>query len=279
MIEDESPGLNDTPNGSLDRRPSGEAPRTKRRVLAAMLAANVVAQMLYLNVASLLPQFVDSYHRKFNSLDVGILFASYQIAFLIIAPIIGENLTKYGRRRALYTSVIIFTISTATYGAAGYISNDWGFYLVSLAARIFQGFADAFMLITIPSVIATEYPHKQEEYQGLFYMSLGIGLTAGPFMSWMFNAVIGLDYQMTFFAFAAMIFVFGTLVICTIPKTLDEQDQMTEEEKPIDIPFGAYFKNTRVLMALLAYFMAAVLLIFYDPILSLRIENLGLDEN
>ena len=102
-----------------------------------MLATNVVAQMLYLNVASLLPQFVAAYHPRFNSLDVGILFSAYQVAFLIAAPFIGENLTKYGRRRALYTSVVIFTISTTIYGGAGFIKDDWGFYIVSLVARIF----------------------------------------------------------------------------------------------------------------------------------------------
>ena len=79
IAEDESPAIqNDTPNVSVyDSVGSWHAPKTKRRVLAAMLAANVIAQMLYLNVASLLPQFVDSYHKRFNSFDVGILFASY----------------------------------------------------------------------------------------------------------------------------------------------------------------------------------------------------------
>ena len=77
-----------------------------------------------------------------------------------MAPIIGDNLTKFGRRRALYTSVVIFTISTLVYAAAGYIESDAGFFTVSLVARIFQGVADAFMLITIPSVIVQEYPDK-----------------------------------------------------------------------------------------------------------------------
>lgn len=81
-----------------------------------------------------------------------------------MAPFIGDNLTKYGRRKALYTSVVIFTISTIVYGAAGYIEDDIWFYVVSLIARLFQGVADAFMLITIPSIIVQEYPSKREEY-------------------------------------------------------------------------------------------------------------------
>ena len=110
--------------------------------------------MLYLNIAALLPQFAQAYHPKYNSLDIGLLFSAYQIAFLIVAPIIGENLIKFGRRRALYASVVIFTISTSTFAGAGYIKSDVGFFTVSLVARIFQGVADALILITIPAVIA-----------------------------------------------------------------------------------------------------------------------------
>ena len=50
--------------------------------------------MLYLNVASLLPQFAESYHPKYNSLDIGILFSSYQIAFLIVANLRNEILFR-----------------------------------------------------------------------------------------------------------------------------------------------------------------------------------------
>ena len=110
-------------------------------------------------------------------------------------------------------------------------------------------------------------------------MSLGTGLTLGPFVSWFLNAVVGLNYMFTFFTFAGLIFVFGTILICAIPSRLDDYERFGDEEAPVDVPFGDFFKNTRVLMALFAYFMAAVLLIFYDPILSLRIEALGLPEN
>ena len=57
----------------------------------------------------------------------------------------------------MYATILITTISTIVYGAAGYIKNDWGFYLVSIVARLFQGVADAILFITVPSVIVVEY--------------------------------------------------------------------------------------------------------------------------
>ena len=113
---------------------------------------------------------------------------------------------------------------------------------------------------------------------GLFNMSLGIGLTIGPFVSWFLSAVIGLNYMETFFTFAGMIFIFGTILICSIPASLDESRKIDAEDM-VDVPFSDFFKNPRVLMALFGYFMCAVLLIFYDPILSLRMEKLGMPEN
>ena len=47
--------INESQNNSVTSNLAPVVVRTKRRVLAAMLATNVIAQMLYLNVASLLP--------------------------------------------------------------------------------------------------------------------------------------------------------------------------------------------------------------------------------
>ena len=129
-----------------------------------MLATNVVAQMLYLNVASLVPLFFISDHPIFNSLTVGLLFATYQVAFITIAPLIGMKLESYGRRRAMFTSIWIFTLSTSLYASAGFIQSDNWFYALTVVARMLQGIGDAFIRITIPSIIAHEFPDKIERY-------------------------------------------------------------------------------------------------------------------
>ena len=43
--------------------------------------------------------------------------------------------------------------------------------------------ADAIIMVTIPSIIALEFPEKIEAYTGLVNMSMGIGLAFGPLFS------------------------------------------------------------------------------------------------
>ena len=66
---------------------------------------------------------------------------------------------------------------------------------------------------------------------GLLNMSLGVGLCIGPFISWFLNAVLGFNYMETFFTFAGLIFVLGSLLIYVIPISLDEKHKEKAIEK------------------------------------------------
>ena len=74
------------------------------------------------------------------------------------------NLEDVGRRKALFISIQIFTVSTLIYGTSAYIDDDSWFYAIVCSARVLQGIADAWMRITIPSIIATEFPEKISRY-------------------------------------------------------------------------------------------------------------------
>ena len=115
---------------SLEDNPS-------KATLIALLSCVFTANLLYLNSVSLLPQYVADYYPQLNSLSVGILFSSYQIAFIIVAPFIGNNLAKFGRRRALFSAVILYTIATSVFGTAGWFNDVYLFYGVSFVARCF----------------------------------------------------------------------------------------------------------------------------------------------
>ena len=134
------------------------------KTLLALLACVCTANLLYLNVAALLPQYVALYYPGFSSFAVGVLFSSYQVAFIAVAPFIGNHLSSFGRRRALFVAIWVYAISTAIFATAGFFENGYAFYFVSLVARSFQGVADAIVIITAPSIIQVEYPEKSEQY-------------------------------------------------------------------------------------------------------------------
>ena len=144
------------------------------------------------------------------------------------------------------------TLSTFVFGSAAYIKNVWGFYFTSLIARLIQGMADAVILVTIPSIIALKYPDKLEDYQGLVNMSMGIGLSCGPAVSTLLQN--WLQYVAIEYFFAMFIFITGMISVTMVPKSIDtdRKDGDGEGDNIVDVPFGAFFKNRRVLMGLIA---------------------------
>ena len=106
------------------------------RVLFSVLLMNGTAFLLYTNVCVLLPMYILEEHPVFNGLAVGILFASYQITFILFAPIIGRYLASFGRRRALVMCVATVSMASTVFALAGKIENDYVFYAVSLMARM-----------------------------------------------------------------------------------------------------------------------------------------------
>ena len=81
-------------------------------------------------------------------------------------------------------------------------------------------------------------------------------------------------YVLTMGAFAALIFIIGTIAICQLPAHIDTVVEVSTEKEEfkktqvIDVPYKAFFKNRRTLMGISCHFVAALSYVFYDPILS-----------
>lgn len=129
-------------------------------LIVALLLCNFVSQSLYMNVSALLPEFVNDNFPHMTSFSVGLLMAIYPIAFLVTAPFIGEKLTSFGKKSAVIVGVLLMTLSTLTFGLAGYSSEVYAFFWISFAARLFQGVADAIIGVAIPSIIVTAFPEN-----------------------------------------------------------------------------------------------------------------------
>jgi len=247
-----------------------------RKILVALLLCTLAGNMVFTNVAALLPPYAEENHPRFNSFSIGILFSSYQIALIFAAPWIGSNLHKYGRRSALLVSIYLLSISTIVFGAAGFIKHDWGWYGVSFLARTVQGLGDAVLCITVPSIISLEYTEKQEIYLGYASAFLGLSYMVSPALAGVIYVYV--DYVYTMLIFGVIILVCGVGSICMIPsrvnkyEVLDASGAATNEEVQ-DIPYSALFSNKRSAMGVFAKFMGAFCFNFYDPILSLYLEN------
>ena len=173
-----------------------------------------------MNISVLLPNYVKEKHPNISSLAVGIIFSSYQVFVMITAPIMGSKISSVGRRKAILIGLIVMTSATAAFAFASFFENDLVFYSVSFVARALQGTADSFMLVAVPSVIAIEWPEKNEVYQGYAAASMGIGLLLGPVIA--SSLIETLQYFWTLISFAVVIFILGMGAFCFIPKRIDD---------------------------------------------------------
>ena len=172
-----------------------------------------------MNISTLVPDYVEENHPKISSLAVGFMFASYQLMFLILAPILGDVLPKFGRRRAILCGSFLISAATVVFACGALLKDDVAFYIVSFVARCLQGASDALILVTVPSIIAVEWPEKNEKYQGFVGISMGLGLMLGPVLATLL--VRYLTYFWTLIAFAVIVFVLCTTATCFIPKRID----------------------------------------------------------
>ena len=82
-----------------------------------------------------------------SALEVGGLFSLFTLSLLIFRPIIGFALDRYGRRKFLLLSVVLYLIAYIGYGFAEQL-------LAMYAARFLQGIGAALLLLTADAITA-----------------------------------------------------------------------------------------------------------------------------
>ena len=168
----------------------------------------------------------------------------------------------------MFWSFLIITFASFAFASAGWIENDYGFYIVSITARFAQGLGESVFFIVCPSILAIEYPEKLEVYIGYTQTLSALGYMLGPAIAAILYRWV--DYIGIQFIFGFIVLLVGFFAVMVIPDRVDKGDE-DEEEKTIDVPYSAFLKNPRVLMACVMYFLTAVGFCFYEPILSLRL--------
>lgn len=106
-------------------------------MLWTLILCNFMANTLFMNVCSLLPQFVAINFPTLTNLLVGAVMGVYPIAYLLSAPFIGKYNPKVGRKNSLLIGIVITSVATLAFGLGGYCSTVTGFLILSVIARSF----------------------------------------------------------------------------------------------------------------------------------------------
>lgn len=75
-----------------------------------------------MNLASFLPIFAEEEFIWVNESKIGLILAMFQVAYLIMAPIVGQNLQRVGRKNMILFGYIICICATVGFGVCANIS-------------------------------------------------------------------------------------------------------------------------------------------------------------
>ena len=108
-----------------------------------------------------------------SGFEVGLLFASFSLAQLVFAPILGRLSDRIGRKPVIMISLLGTAIGSFVTGAAGAL---WVLYV----GRILDGASGASVAVAQGSVTDLAPPAERPRLLGLLGAAFGVGFVVGP---------------------------------------------------------------------------------------------------
>ena len=105
--------------------------------IVIILTVLFLANSIYGLASPFLPKLLEE--RGIAESWTGVIFASYAIAYTIMAPIIGGVVDKFGHNRILTAGILLMSASITAFGTTIYLDSNTGLIGTSIALRMCQG--------------------------------------------------------------------------------------------------------------------------------------------
>lgn len=187
-------------------------------------------------IIPILPYFAESVGA--SSLEIGLLFSSYNIMQFLFAPIWGALSDRIGRKPLIMLGLSGFAIAFILFG----LSTS---YSEMLAYRLFGGIVSAAAIPTVTAMVADLFP-PDERAKGMGVIGAGIGLSFvfGPAIGGLLGQY-GAGYP--FFAAGAVALLTLLLVIVSLPESLPPEKRSHVQREKRDNPLTALFGSLALL--------------------------------
>ncbi len=172
-------------------------------------------------ILPLLPYYAESFHA--NAAMTGLLVASYAVAQLIGAPVLGRLSDRYGRRPILLASVLGTFVGFLLLGIA---STLW----LLFASRIVDGLTGGNLSIAQAYITDVTSPKERARGLGLIGAAFGLGFIIGPAAGGFLSQW---GYAVPAFVAAGLSFTNLVLIYAWLTESLPrEQRNTTRRERP-----------------------------------------------
>lgn len=144
---------------------------------------------------------------------VGWLFATFSLAQLVVAPLLGRLSDRIGRKPVIVISLVGTAVGSFITGAAGSL---WVLFL----GRVIDGGSGASLAVAQAAVADMSTPAQRPKLVGMLGAAFGIGFVLGPAIGGL--AALG-GPHVPFYVAAALAAVNAIAAIVRLPETRNEQ--------------------------------------------------------
>jgi len=156
-----------------------------------------------------------------NGLQVGLMFASFSVAQMVFAPILGRISDKVGRKPVIVFSLIGTAVGSFVTGAAGAL---WVLFL----GRLIDGASGASVAVAQGAVADIAPPEQRARLMGMLGAAFGVGFVVGPALGGL--AALG-GPHVPFYLAGTIAAVNAVAAMIRLPETKPDTSHITEKHQ------------------------------------------------
>lgn len=226
------------------------------------LLANIFIPFLGIGlIVPVMPSFKDLMH--LSGATMGYLVAVFAVAQLLMSPIAGRWVDRFGRKKIIILGLFLFGISELIFGLGTHVS-------VLYISRILGGFSAALVMPGVTAYIA-DITTVKERSVAMGYLSAAIstGFIIGPGIG---GFVAEFGVRMPFYVAAAIAFLACIFSIFMLKESLTKEQQIEFSTNRVETSFLSDIKKSLKPLYLIAFIIVFVLafgLSAYETVFSL----------
>lgn len=226
------------------------------------LLANIFIPFLGIGlIVPVMPSFKDLMH--LSGATMGYLVAVFAVAQLLMSPIAGRWVDRFGRKKIIILGLFLFGISELIFGLGTNVS-------VLYISRILGGFSAALVMPGVTAYIA-DITTVKERSVAMGYLSAAIstGFIIGPGIG---GFVAEFGVRMPFYVAAAIAFLACIFSIFMLKESLTKEQQIEFSTNKVETSFLSDIKKSLKPLYLIAFIIVFVLafgLSAYETVFSL----------
>lgn len=153
-----------------------------------------------------------------NGVQVGLMFATFSIAQMVFAPVLGRISDRVGRKPVIIFSLIGTAVGSVVTGAAGAL---WVLFL----GRALDGASGASVAVAQGAVADIAPPEQRAKLMGMMGAAFGVGFVVGPALGGL--AALG-GPHVPFFVAGAIAAVNAVVAMFRLPETKPDTTHVHE---------------------------------------------------